>query len=64
MWPNPQLLADLVTFTEQILNGRLYFLCSVVKKLVTHKASVLTAWNFWPYTGLYHVLWAWDMKFF
>ena len=28
MWPNPQFPADLVTFTEEILNGRLHFLCS------------------------------------
>ena len=26
MWPNPQETADLVTFTEEILNGKLYFL--------------------------------------
>ena len=25
----PQETADLVTFTEEILNGKLYFLCSV-----------------------------------
>ena len=30
MWPNPQETADLVTFTEEILNGKLHFLCSVV----------------------------------
>ena len=29
MWPNPQVAADLVTFTEEILNGKLQFLCSV-----------------------------------
>ena len=29
MWPNPQEAADLVTFTEEILNGKLHFLCSV-----------------------------------
>ena len=29
MWPNPQETADLVTFTEGILNGKLHFLCSV-----------------------------------
>ena len=29
MWPNPQFPADLVTFTEEILNGKLHFLCSV-----------------------------------
>ena len=28
MWPNPQKAADLVTFTEEILNGKLHFLCS------------------------------------
>ena len=28
MWPNPQFPADLVTFTGEILNGKLYFLCS------------------------------------
>ena len=27
--PNPQISADLVTFTEQTLNGKLHFLCSV-----------------------------------
>ena len=28
MWPNPQFPADLVTFTEVMLNGKLHFLCS------------------------------------
>ena len=28
MWPNPQETADLVKFTEEILNGKLHFLCS------------------------------------
>ena len=28
MWPNPQFPADLVTITEEILNGKLHFLCS------------------------------------
>ena len=28
MWPNPQETADLVTFTEEILNGKLCFLYS------------------------------------
>ena len=30
MWPNPQFPADLVTFTEEILKGKLIFLCSDV----------------------------------
>ena len=28
MWPNPQENADLVTFTEEVLNGKLHFLRS------------------------------------
>ena len=28
MWANPQESADLVTVTEEILNGKLHFLCS------------------------------------
>ena len=28
MWPNPQETPDLVTFTEEILNGTLHFLCN------------------------------------
>ena len=27
MWPNPHFSADLVTFTEEILNGKPHFLC-------------------------------------
>ena len=28
MWPNSQFPADLVTFTEEIVDGKLHFLCS------------------------------------
>ena len=28
MWPNPQETSDLVTFTEELLHGKLHFLCS------------------------------------
>ena len=31
MWPNPQKTVDLVAFTEEILNGKLHFLCSAQK---------------------------------
>ena len=34
MWPNPQFPPDLVTFTGEILNGKLHFLCSVLLSLV------------------------------
>ena len=30
MLPNPHVAADLVTFTEEMLNGKLHFLCSVL----------------------------------
>ena len=30
MWPNPQFPADLVKFTEEILNGKRHFLCSAI----------------------------------
>ena len=30
MWPNPQETADMVTFTEDVPNGKLHFLCSGV----------------------------------
>ena len=31
MWPNPQETVDLVTFNEEIFNGKFYFLCSLIK---------------------------------
>ena len=31
MWPNPQFPADLVKFTEKILNGKLHF-CAVANE--------------------------------
>ena len=30
MWPNPQFLTDSVIFTEEILNGKLLYLSSVM----------------------------------
>ena len=42
MWPNPQETGDLVTFTEEILNGKLHFLCSVTAKdLSTRRKYIL-----------------------
>ena len=32
MWPNLQETTDLVTFTEEILNGKFNFLCSLSYK--------------------------------
>ena len=36
MWPNMQETSDLVTFTEEILNGKLHFLWSVVFHWALH----------------------------
>ena len=36
MWPNPQETADLVTFTEETLNGKLHFLCSAYAQVSNH----------------------------
>ena len=33
MWPNPQKTEDLVLFTEEILNGKLQFLCNTKIRL-------------------------------
>ena len=40
MWSNPLETADLVTFTEEILNGKLHFLC--IKNSVFFKDHLLT----------------------
>ena len=39
MWPNPQETADLVTFTEKILNGKLHF-CAVIFCIQTYNFLV------------------------
>ena len=35
MWPNPQKTADLVTFTEEILNGKLHFCAVLISDMIT-----------------------------
>ena len=40
MWPNPQFPPDLVTFTKEILDGKLHFLCSVSDVVI-----VRLSWN-------------------
>ena len=41
MWPNPQFHVDLVTFTGEILNRKLHFLCSDPSFLVVYLAPYL-----------------------
>ena len=40
MWPNPQETTDLVTFTEEILSGKLHFLCSVRRSYKVQEDNV------------------------
>ena len=42
MWPNPQKTADLVIFTEEILNGNLHFLYSEIELMSLEDISQLT----------------------
>ena len=64
MWPNPQLPADLVTFNEEILSGKLHLLCSVVYRRETSrtiatiedrltKFSILDVWRSPGYVTIY-----------
>ena len=39
MWRNPQFPSDLVTFTGEIRNGKLHFLCSVI-----WNGTILSLW--------------------
>ena len=46
MWPNSQDTADLVTLTEEILNGKLYFMSSVISTCVILNGVPLSLqWN-------------------
>ena len=46
MWPNPQFPADLVTFTEEIINGKLHFLCSAKRPMNQFGKNGLTIEKF------------------
>ena len=41
MWPNPQFPANLVTFTEEILNGKLHFWWNDVRVLVGYSIGLV-----------------------
>ena len=52
MWPNLQLpviqkSADLVTFTEEIVNGKLHFLCSQKDKNNNARKAVNHLLRYW-----------------
>ena len=51
MWPNLQETTDLVTFTEEILNGKLHILCSVIRYEMKSQDFITF------YLGLQGLLW-------
>ena len=48
MWPNPQETADIVTFTEEVLNGKLHFFvqCLLGCDCILVKKNNCKPWNF------------------
>ena len=50
MGPNPQETADLVTFNEEILNGKHHFFCAV---FYTNLKLIMLIARSWTYVGLY-----------
>ena len=47
MWPNPLFPVDFVTFTEEIHDGKLHFLCSGPLILTASKVDLID----WPNLG-------------
>ena len=54
MQANPQETTELITYTDGILDGRLYFLCSAFSNLVTEKVGQCFDDFFIPLNGFYH----------
>ena len=64
MWPNPQFSTDLVTFTEEIFNGKLHFLCSGnfsnpcgVKFILRLNLSFFCVFRYRSYLRLWNTKW-------
>ena len=54
MQANPQETTELLTYTDGILDGKLYFLCSAFSNLVTEKVGQCFDDFFIPLNGFYH----------
>ena len=54
MWPNMQETFDLVTFTEEILNEKLHFLCSVMEAKHCRGRKINMMYVLWKYATFYH----------
>ena len=61
MWPVPQETADLVTFTDEILNGKRHFLCSVCYMDEQKACSVSSTWS-WNHKDLSALLDIWQVN--
>ena len=46
MWPNLQIPADLVTFAEEILNGKFHFLCSDTPTSLNEKLGIIPFYSY------------------
>ena len=58
MWPNPQETVDLVTITEEILNEKLYFLCSENSVMTLNPAKLYLSKvnkSHWRRSGIFTV---------
>ena len=64
MWPNPQFPTDLVTFTEEILNGKLHFLRSDYLHLKLRSVSFLSISRLLIQLSLEAVRWGSQEYFF
>ena len=53
MWPNPHETADLVTFTEEIPNGKLRFLCSATGFFMTETFAGIYKPTKIPYSDVF-----------
>ena len=61
MWPNPLETAGLVTFIEEILNGKLHFLFSVIKVSTLREVLSFADYYIMSYIGrTFENLWAED----
>ena len=55
MWPDPQFPEDLVKSTEEIFNGRLYFLCSMAFMLKPQMFSFMDTGNVFTLTDFHFI---------
>ena len=58
MWSNPQFPMDLTTFTEEILNGKLHFLCS---ERISFTYCTLIVLLCWLLSSLFKII-PWSIK--